>query len=161
MRRLGLTASGGDHLWVTVANGDCLRCVWIARDVEESIAGEPYTIMCVGVNLACFDIILRIDFLWTLGSATWDFDARTLNIQRGTHRVLWQAAPSLLELWGGRCLSGSSSSMLPFSTSLRGLPQGLPPACPYDHCIHLLLSTAPIVVRSYRYPQLQKDELER
>jgi hypothetical protein len=40
-------------------------------------------------------------------------------------------------------------------------PQGLPPARPYDHRIHLLPGIATVVVRPYRYPQLQKDELER
>jgi hypothetical protein len=40
-------------------------------------------------------------------------------------------------------------------------PTGLPPARPYDHHIHLLPGTAPVVVRPYRYAQLQKDELER
>jgi hypothetical protein len=39
-------------------------------------------------------------------------------------------------------------------------PQGLPPARPYDHHIHLLPGTAPVAVKPYRYPQLQKDELE-
>lgn len=40
-------------------------------------------------------------------------------------------------------------------------PRGLPPPLPYDHRIHLLPGTTPIAVRPYRYPQLQKDELER
>ena len=40
-------------------------------------------------------------------------------------------------------------------------PQGLPPARIYDHRIHLLPGSAPVAVRPYRYPQLQKDELER
>lgn len=35
------------------------------------------------------------------------------------------------------------------------------PAGPYDHRIHLLPGTAPVAVRPYLYPQLQKDELER
>jgi hypothetical protein len=40
-------------------------------------------------------------------------------------------------------------------------PHGLPPARPYDHRIHLLPGTTPVVVRPCRYSQLQKDELER
>jgi hypothetical protein len=39
-------------------------------------------------------------------------------------------------------------------------PQGLPPARSYDHRIHVLPGLAPVAVRPYRYPQLQKDELE-
>ena len=39
-------------------------------------------------------------------------------------------------------------------------PKGLPPARRCDHHIHLLPNTAPVAVRPYRYPQLQKDELE-
>jgi hypothetical protein len=40
-------------------------------------------------------------------------------------------------------------------------PCGLPLVWPYDHNIHLLPGTALVAVRPYRYPQLQKDELER
>lgn len=40
-------------------------------------------------------------------------------------------------------------------------PQGLPPQRTRDHRIRLLLGTAPVVVRPYRYPALQKDELKR
>ena len=39
-------------------------------------------------------------------------------------------------------------------------PEGLPPARACDHRIHLLPNTPPVAVRPYRYPQLQKDELE-
>jgi hypothetical protein len=70
LQRLGLTALGGDQLRVTVANGDRLPCVGIARGVEVSIAGAPYTITCVGINLSCFDFILSVNFLRTLGPIT-------------------------------------------------------------------------------------------
>ena len=39
-------------------------------------------------------------------------------------------------------------------------PAGLPLGRPDDHWIHLLPNSAPVAVRLYRYPQLQKDELE-
>ena len=39
-------------------------------------------------------------------------------------------------------------------------PTELPPARGYDHCITLHLGSAPIVVRLYRYPNQQKDEIE-
>jgi hypothetical protein len=39
-------------------------------------------------------------------------------------------------------------------------PSGLPPARSCDHRIHLKPNSGPVAVRPYRYPQLQKDELE-
>jgi hypothetical protein len=63
MMRLGLTPTGGEQLRVTVTNGDHLRCVGVARDVPVTIAGEPYWITCIGIDLGCFDFILSVDFL--------------------------------------------------------------------------------------------------
>jgi hypothetical protein len=40
-------------------------------------------------------------------------------------------------------------------------PAVLVPARPHDHHIHLDHGAQPVAVRAYRYPQLQKDELER
>lgn len=40
-------------------------------------------------------------------------------------------------------------------------PRGLPLAQAFDHRIHLRQGADPVAVRPYRYPQLQKDELER
>ncbi|KAK1650840.1 hypothetical protein QYE76_068645 [Lolium multiflorum] len=39
-------------------------------------------------------------------------------------------------------------------------PQGLPPPCAHDHHIHLIPGTQPVATRPYRYPAIQKDELE-
>jgi hypothetical protein len=92
---LGLTVTGGDQLQVTVSNGDRLPCAGIARGVEVSIASAPYTITCIGIDLGCFDFILGIDFLRTLGPITWDFDAQTLVFQCNGRPVVWRASPGL------------------------------------------------------------------
>lgn len=51
--------------------------------------------------------------------------------------------------------------LLKLYSSMFDEPRGLPPACPYDHWIHLLLGTTPVVICLYRYLQLQNDELKR
>jgi hypothetical protein len=159
--------SGGDQLRVTVVNSDRLSCAGIAQGVEVSIAGAPYTITCVGINLGCFNFILGIDFLRTLGPITWDFDARTLAFQRDGRSVVWHAAPGPGAPRPAAVVAAAAAEqpmldrLLQHHAAIFEEPQGLPPARPYHHRIHLLPGTAPVAVRPYRYPQLQKDELER
>jgi hypothetical protein len=134
--------------------------------VEVSIAGTPYTITCVGIDLGCFDFILGVDFLRTLGPITWDFDARTLAFQRAGRPVVCHATPGPGAPRPAAVVAAAAAEqpmldrLLEHHAAIFEEPQGLPPARPYDHRIHLLPGTAPIAVRPYRYPQLQKDELE-
>jgi hypothetical protein len=149
-----------------VANDDRLPCVGITRGVEVSIAGAPYTITCVDIDLGCFDFILGVDFLRTLGPIIWDFDAWTLVFQRDGLQVVWRAAPGLGAPRPTAVVATADAErpmldrLLQHHAAIFEEPQGLPPARSYDHRIHLLPGTAPVAVRPYRYPQLQKDELE-
>ncbi|KAK1619985.1 hypothetical protein QYE76_025502 [Lolium multiflorum] len=76
MRRLALQPTGGDTLRVTVANGDRLHCHGVVQHVPLTIGDEHFVITCAGIDLGCFDFILGVDFLRTLGPILWDFDAR-------------------------------------------------------------------------------------
>jgi hypothetical protein len=87
MSRLGLAMAGGEHLRATVANGDRLPCAGIARDVPVIINDESFSITCVGMRLGCFDFILDVDFLETLGTIQWNFRALTLSFQRQGRRI--------------------------------------------------------------------------
>ena len=40
-------------------------------------------------------------------------------------------------------------------------PKGLPPIHDHDHVIHLILGSVPPNIRPYRYPYVQKSEIER
>jgi hypothetical protein len=82
MRRLALQPTGGDNLRVTMANGDRLRCHGLAQHVPLTIGDEHFTITCAGIDLSCFDFILGVDFLRTLGPILWDFDTLTMTFSR-------------------------------------------------------------------------------
>jgi len=90
MRRLGLVPAGGEHLRITVANGDRMPCEGIARNVPVRIYDEDFTINCIGLNLGGFDFIIGFDFIRTLGPILWDCEALTLSFWRNGRRVVWQ-----------------------------------------------------------------------
>jgi len=172
MRRLGLIPAGGERLRITVANGDRMPCEGIARNVPIRIYDEDFAITCVGLNLGGFDFIMGFDFIRTLGPILWDCEALTLSFWRDGRRVTWQGvagavAPSPAP--SAQLLAAAAPDprqplldvLLQQHAVVFTEPTGLPPARAYDHRIHLLPGTAPVAVRPYRYPQLQKDELER
>jgi hypothetical protein len=52
------------------------------------LGDEPFSIDCVGIDLGCYDFILGVDFLSTLGPIFWDLDVLSLIFWReGGHHV--------------------------------------------------------------------------
>lgn len=90
MRRLALQPAGAEKFSVTVTNGDRLTCHGVARQVPVLIGDEPFSINCVGIDLGCYDFILGVDFLSTLGPILWDFAVLSLIFWReGGRHVQW------------------------------------------------------------------------
>jgi hypothetical protein len=143
--RLQLATNPRPALWVLVANDD----------------GVP--ISCFGITLGSFDLILSYDFLRALGPILWDFEHHRMSFIRGGHRVTWLGvdASEGAEPTVRATLTPAAQPLLEQFRNVFKEPRGLPPARPYDNRIHLLPGTTPKVVRPYRYPHLQKDELER
>ncbi|KAK1606634.1 hypothetical protein QYE76_030307 [Lolium multiflorum] len=151
MRRLALQPTGGDTLRVTVANGDRLHCHGVVQHALLTIGDENFVITCAGIDLGGFDFILGVDFLRTLG-----------------RHIRWEGLGGTSPAPQLQLVSGADDAEHPLLTHLLQQhgdifeePQGLPPPRACDHRIHLLPGSAPVAVRPYRYPQLQKDELER
>jgi hypothetical protein len=98
MHRLALQPTGGDNLRMTVANGDRLRYHGLAQHVPLTIGDEHFTIMCASIDLGCFDFILGVDFLRTIGPILWDFDTLMMTFLHQGCRVRWEglggAAPA-------------------------------------------------------------------
>jgi hypothetical protein len=135
------------------------------------IYDEDFAMTCVGLNLGGFDFIIGFDFIRTLGPILWDCEVLTLLFWRNGRRITWQgvagasapqpaASAQLLVVTSPDPRLPLLDTLVQQHIAVFAEPMGLPSARPYDHRIHLLPGTAPVAVRPYRYPQLQKDELE-
>jgi hypothetical protein len=169
MRRLALQPAGAEKFSITVANGDRLACQGVPRQVPVLIGDEPFSIDCVGIDLGCYDFILGVDFLSTLGPILWDLDVLSFIFwHEGGRRFQWTGIGGSGAVTPQHQLMAAAldeahpllADLLQQQSNIFDEPQGLPPARPCDHRIHLLPDTAPITMRPYWYPQLQKDELE-
>jgi hypothetical protein len=167
-RRAGLQFQPCPGAGVTVANGDRVACRGLVRDVGIRIADEVFSVDCYSIPLDRWDMVLGVSFLRTLGPILWDFDDLCMAFTRGDHRVFWRGVGSTRhDVQSTRLYSVRTNEQSVLTRLLDSFedvfaePTGLPPARPCDHRIHLLPNTAPVAVRPYRYPQLQKDELEK
>lgn len=161
-RHTGLCFIQRTDLAVTVANSDRVRCPGVFRDAAFSIDSEPFRADVYVLPLGGHDMVLGTDWLATLGPILWDFGHQTMSLWRSNRRVRWR---SVLGRIGAhlRALQGREllDVLLDEFADVFATPTGLPPKRARDHSIHLLPITPPVAVRPYRYPQLQKDELER
>ncbi|XP_039820334.1 uncharacterized protein LOC120682466 [Panicum virgatum] len=169
---------------VIVANGDRVQCQGLARDVATRIGVDFFALEWYAIPLDCFDMVLGIAFLKTLGPILWDFDELCMSFWHRGHKVFWRGidSPQRALLPADRVpfprvqrqplrdrlnfISNNANDtplldeMLNSFADVFEPPISLPPQRPCDHRIHLLPDSQPAKVRPYRYPQMQKDELE-
>jgi hypothetical protein len=160
--RAGLALLGSSGLRVTVANDDHVTSPGCCRDLSVLIGNEQFIIDCYGLSIDSYDMVLRVQWLESLGPVLWDFASWTIAFVRNGHHVLWIAAgsPTL-----SPCLAVVSADLmedlLQSFASLFDTPTGLPPPRDRQHRIRLVPGTTPVAVKPYRYAHLQKEELER
>jgi hypothetical protein len=159
--RVGLTLQGSSALRVAVANGDRVTSPGCCRDLSMLIGNKQFILDCYGLSLGSYDMVLGVECLESLGPVLWDFASRTIAFMRNGHHILWTAVSSLMP---SPCLAVVSTNLmedlLQSFASLFDTPTGLPPPQDRQHRICLVLGTASVAVRPYRYAHLQKEELE-
>lgn len=166
--QVGLRFGAPTGSTVTVANGDHVPCSGLAKDVAIRIGDEFFSIDCYSIPLDCYDMVLGIKYLRTLGPILWDLDDLCMAFTLHGRRVFWKGIGS--SHWDIPPTSTVHSMRHSESELLERLlhtfnnvfesPTGLPPSRSSDHRIHLKPNVELVAVRPYRYPQLQKDELE-
>ncbi|OIT36537.1 putative mitochondrial protein, partial [Nicotiana attenuata] len=152
---LGLVDSGSTHNFIRM-------CQAISFSIDNTVFIADFII----IPLPGFDMVLGVKWLRTLGPILWDFATLTMSfVLNGDQVVLRGHQPCttyqlhlLQDSDDFRC---KLEELFAEFADLFHEPSGLPPLRNCDHQICLEPGTGPVVVRPYRYPHLQKDEIER
>lgn len=151
---------------VAVANGEHVISSGVYCNTSIVIDMEPFFIDLFTIPFGGLDVVLGVQWLGTLGPVLWDFKRLQMSFWHGDHQVVWNGEVILTNpirlatTSGPQSLDLLTELLLEFD-SLFDDPTGLPPERSHDHHIHLHTDTTAMLVRPYRYPALQKDELER
>ena len=166
-QQCGVTLEPTPGRHVKVANGDPVFCQGVTRRAAIDINKEKFTIEAYAIPLDTFEIILGTAFLRTLGPVLWDLQDLCMAFWHEGRRILWKGLGSVrTDTTTPTTCSINTEPKHMMDHLLQSFddvfeePQSVPPARHCDHRIHLKPGTAPVAVRPYRYPQLQKDELE-
>ena len=181
-KQLGLTKTDVAPLEVTVA--DCTNYVirHNYKQVPLLIDDLLLTVDLYPFKLPGVDVVLGIQWLRCLGEVCHDWEKLTMRFSwRNTthcflgirphaskvicntsgHGVFYAMLVQSDETAGTTGLPTSYQPLLQMFPTVFAPIQSLPPVRPNDHRIPLLTGAPPANVRPYRYPQLQKDEIER
>jgi hypothetical protein len=71
------------------ANGDQVHSSGCCKGLQMVIGDKPFLIDCYSLDLGSYDMVLRVQWLESLGPILWAFGQRTLTFVRNGHRVLW------------------------------------------------------------------------
>lgn len=188
--RLGMEVSKTSSVKVRLGNGMFDRSRGMCHKVVLNLPELQIVEDFFPLDLGGSDLILGIAWLQKLGDMTvnwrdlrmqfWDEERRVTifgdpSLSRSEascktlHKLLQQEVTSfLLQL---NIQENKTTSFPPVPTPVESLlkafsgvfelPKGLPPPRSHEHAITLRDDTAPISVRPYRYPHIQKDEIER
>ncbi|XP_074298103.1 uncharacterized protein LOC141628919 [Silene latifolia] len=190
-KKLGCRISGTYPLEVSVANGDKIMTTKVCRKFKWQLHGVEFSADVMVVPLGGCEMVLGIQWLASLGPVSWDFKELRMEFLYREKKVVLRGVKGGNCYWLNgekmrkNCMNGQifALQVQPAENTSTGLnhmtssevieevlkefpdvfeePTTLPPHRSHDHQIHLIPGTAPINVRPYRYPVIQKDAIEQ
>lgn len=147
---------------VTVANGECIPCPGLYCNMAFTIGTETFATDFFALPLAGYDVLLGTQWLAYLGPILWDFRSLSMSFWRNDDRVCWHGMAAMTTTSLKAIASDDiMPALLDEFAAMFAEPTGMQPPSSRDHCITLILGSAPVAVRPYRYPVSHKDVLER
>ncbi|KFK23032.1 hypothetical protein AALP_AAs71112U000100, partial [Arabis alpina] len=189
--QLGLRVEGTKGYGVVMGTGLTVQGQGICKEVELSVQGLSVVAQFLPLELGSADVILGMQWLesvgdmvcnWKLQKLSFKVEGRQVELQgnpgiccspvtlKGLWKALDQEGQGVIIEYGGvqgpkpeeevPVTEGIQSVLREFQ-SVFNEPQGLPPTRGREHAIELTPGAAPVSVRPFRYPQIQREELEK
>ncbi|XP_068662938.1 uncharacterized protein [Aristolochia californica] len=165
-KQLGLVIQQQTGLSVSVTNGAKITSVGISPATHFDIEGHTFIADFPVIPLSGFDLVLGIKWLQLWGPILWDFQALTMTFTEDHRQITLHdtQAPVPCALQTVQVHSTDNYKLSQLLTDFEDIfhePTALPPIRHCDHYIRSKMGIEPVMVGPYRYPHLQKDEIER
>ena len=189
--QLDLTLTDIGNFGVVMGTGKVEKSRGICRKVLLRLQGLEVLEDFLPLELGGIDVILGMKWLQSLGEMRVNWQLLTMEFKEGQRVVVLQGDPGLcktlvslktmakairemgegflVELNKLASTATGATEMIPIQVEqllhqfeeVFQIPSGLPPRRDHKHAIVLKDGVSPVSVRPYRYPQIQKDEIER
>eukprot|EP00253_Pinus_taeda_P016234 PITA_16234 len=139
---------------VMIANGGMINCSGKCHNIKLSIRECVLTSLMFSIPMGGVDVVLGVQCLQSLGTIAFNFQEFFMK---------FSAEGKEVELWGiaGKLRKIISSNVLDNHSKVFETPKGIPPIRDHDHAIHLIPGSVSPNIRPYRYPYVQKSEIQR
>eukprot|EP00253_Pinus_taeda_P024868 PITA_24868 len=147
---------------VMIANGGTINCSGKCHNIKLSMGEYVLTSPMLSIPMGGADVVLGVQWLQSLGKL-----GKIISCN-GMTKLLKKEQKGVIAQLCSLDVSTSESSIYPDlqkvldnHSKVFETPKGLPPMCDHDHAIHLTPGSVPPNIRPYRYPYVQKSEIER
>ncbi|GJS75037.1 putative mitochondrial protein [Tanacetum coccineum] len=154
VKQLGIMVMDSSQLTLTLGNGQVAHSEGICKGVVISLPGMQLIEDFLPLELGSTDVILGIKWLQTLGNVNVNWKLLTITFMGDRGKVTLVGDHGL-------CHSKAVAGLLNDYGDIFTMPNTLPPNQEHEHAIVLQDGVVPVSVRPYRYPQVQKDEIEK
>eukprot|EP00253_Pinus_taeda_P032580 PITA_32580 len=174
---------------VMVLNGGTINCSGKCHNIKLSMGEYVLTIPMLSIPMGGADVVLGVQWLQSLGTIAFNFQELFIKFSmegkevalrgiagkpgniissNGMTKLLKKEQKGVIAQLCSLDVSTSESSISPDlqkvldnHSKVFETPKGLPPVRDHDHDIHLIPGSVPPNIRPYRYPYVQKSEIER
>eukprot|EP00253_Pinus_taeda_P032002 PITA_32002 len=142
---------------VMIANVGTINCSGKCHNIKLSLGEYVLTSPMLSIPMGGADVVLGVQWLQSLGTIAFNFQKLFIKFSTEGKEV---------ELRGiagkpGKIISSNDlQKVLDNHSKVFETPKGLPPMRDHDNTIHLIPGSVPPNIRPYRYPYVQKSEIE-